>query len=182
MSKEQAPIERTRVLPLGVVVERRALDNPWQDHEWRPVAVMPGAPEGEQWKRLADGDGWVRYLVRTLPLELHRKETEAYKANLANRQPAIYVVLETVEEADAEFEVSARLVTASPYEAQDYLDSGETIVEGVPMPDGVIAWVNDFTETHHVDEPFRKRKRKDYRNEDEAFSRRPVAGNGKLRE
>ena len=181
MSKEQAPKERSRVMPLGVVVERRKLNNPWQDYEWRPVAVMPGAPEGDEWKRLADGDGWERYLVKTLPLELHRKETEAYKTNLNNRRPAIYVVLETVDEPDAAHEVSARLVTASPYEAQDYLDSGETIVEGVPMPEGVLAWINDFTETHHVDEPFRKRKRKDYRTEDAGFSRPPASGNGKLR-
>ena len=48
------------------------------------------------------------------------------------------------------------LVTASPYEAAAY---SEAIVEAVPMPDGLIAWVQDFVDRHHVDEPFEKRKR-----------------------
>ncbi len=30
-------------LPLGIVVERRAVDNPWIDHSWRSVAVIAGA-------------------------------------------------------------------------------------------------------------------------------------------
>ena len=51
------------------------------------------------------------------------------------------------------------LVTASPYEAQDYADSGEEIVEKVPMPPGLVAWVRDFVERHHVEEEFVKRKR-----------------------
>ena len=36
------------------------------------------------------------------------------------------------------------LATASPYEAQDYTDSGEEIVEKVMMPPGLVAWVRDF--------------------------------------
>ncbi|TIL52069.1 MAG: DUF3305 domain-containing protein, partial [Mesorhizobium sp.] len=27
---------------VGVIVERRALDNPWIDHVWVPVAVLAG--------------------------------------------------------------------------------------------------------------------------------------------
>ncbi len=37
-------------------------------------------------------------------------------------------------------------VTASAYEAQDYGDNGEDIVEAVPMPQGLEAWVRDFVE------------------------------------
>ena len=51
------------------------------------------------------------------------------------------------------------ITASSAYEAQDYLDSGEEIVEPVPMPDGLIAWIKDFTDTHFVEEPFIKRKR-----------------------
>ena len=49
-------------------------------------------------------------------------------------------------------------MTASPYEAQDYLDSGEEIVEAVPAPEGLVAWISAFIQAHHVDEPFKKRK------------------------
>ena len=152
--------ERMVSMPLGVVVERREIDNPWQDHEWRPVAVIPGAPPTDEWKDLARDERSVRYLAATVPLELHRKETEAYLVNFSNDLPLVYVLLTSDDEAGASHEIKPAQVTASPYEAQDYLDAGEDIVEGVAMPDGVIAWVQAFIDRHHVDEPFKKRKRK----------------------
>jgi hypothetical protein len=60
-------------------------------------------------------------------------------------------------EGDCPLEVL--LVTASPYEAQDYADNGEDLVEKVPMPAGLIAWVRDFAKLHYQDEPFKKRRR-----------------------
>ena len=33
--------EKMRV---GIVVERREIDNRWVDYTWQPVAVIPGAP------------------------------------------------------------------------------------------------------------------------------------------
>lgn len=44
------------------------------------------------------------------------------------------------------------------------------------MPDGVIAWVKAFCDHHHVDEPFKKRKRKEHDPNDAGFSRRPDHG------
>jgi hypothetical protein len=165
--------DRVQSMPVGIVIEWRRVDHPWQDHEWLPVAVIPGAAPVEEWKELARGDGWIRYLAATAPLELHRKETEGYKVNLSNDPPAIYVVLSQCEEGDAEHEVEATHVTVSSFEAQDYLDSGETIVEGVPMPEAIAAWVEAFVDVHHVDEPFRKRKRKRYDPGKTGLGRRP---------
>jgi hypothetical protein len=51
------------------------------------------------------------------------------------------------------------LVTASPFEAQDYADNGDDIVEKVPMPEGLVALVRDFVEAHHQEEVFQKRRR-----------------------
>ncbi|MDT2057996.1 MAG: DUF3305 domain-containing protein, partial [Planktomarina sp.] len=51
------------------------------------------------------------------------------------------------------------LATASPYEAQDYADTGEELVEKVPMPEGLAAWIRDYIEEHHEDEVFIKRRR-----------------------
>ena len=51
------------------------------------------------------------------------------------------------------------LVTASPFEAQDYADNGDDIVEKVPMPEGLVALVRDFVEAHHEEEVFHKRRR-----------------------
>lgn len=165
-------MERSRSIPVGVVLERRAIDNPWQDHRWSAVSVFVGAPEQADWKLLERGEGFERYHAATMELELHRKETEAYKVNLAG-QPSVYVILRQDDDPDSPYEVYPFLATASAYEAQDYLDSGEEIVEAVPMPEGLVAWVRDFCEEHHREEVFVKRKRSDHRHEQEKFAPRP---------
>lgn len=165
-------MDKQESMPLGVVVERREIDNPWQDHSWSAVAVMPGAADIEEWRLLASDEGWARYHADTLSLELHRSETEAYRTNLADNPPRVFVLLREDEE-DGGHEVAPFLVTASPYEAQDYLDSGEEIVDGVTMPDAVIAWVQAFIDAHHVDKPFYKRKRKRHETEQLGFGGPP---------
>jgi hypothetical protein len=154
-------MERRIRMALGVVVERRELDNRWQRFAWKPVAVLPGAPPVEEWRELVRGDRFVRWHAATLPLELHRTETEAYRVNLSGRSPAIYVVLRTIQPSakTAGNDVSPFAATASPYDAEGYME-GDDLVEAVPMPDGLIAWVRAFIDRHHVDQPFVKRKRK----------------------
>lgn len=154
------PVERMVSLPIGVIVERRALDNPWQDHAWLPVEIVPGASAVEDWLEIGHGDGWVRYLVGSAPLELHRRETEAYKVNLSSDLPRVYVLLRTDDTPDTSHEIRLFLVTASPYEAESYIGVDGGILESVPMPPELVAWVQAFVDRHHVDEPFQKRKRK----------------------
>jgi hypothetical protein len=55
--------------------------------------------------------------------------------------------------------VVVRHVTLSPGDAEAYMDS-ETTVDAVPIPDPVAAWLADYVAAFHVDEVFRKRKRK----------------------
>ena len=55
--------------------------------------------------------------------------------------------------------ILARVATASPFEAQDYADTGEELVEKVLMPEGLVAWVRDYVEAHHEDQVFVKRRR-----------------------
>jgi hypothetical protein len=168
-------------LPLGVVVEKRRIDHPWQPYRWLPTAVFAGAapmaPSGE-WTVLREGEDFIQYHAGTLPLDLFRKETEAYKVNLSQDPPRIFVVLRQGEDAEGDHPVMPSFVTASPYEAQDFLDSGDEIVEGVPMPPDVTAFVQDYVDRHHVDEPFYKRKRKRASSGDEAFSRKPPVERG----
>ncbi len=172
-------MRRQESLPLGVVVERREIEHPWQDFAWRPVAVIPGASPRDPlgpWLELARGEDWVRFHAGTLPLELFRKETEGYRVNLSQEPPRVFVCLRGAEDPECDHEVTPFLVTVCPYEAQDYLDSGEEIVEAVAMPEGVVAFVQAYIDEHHVDEPFYKRKRKGPRRPDESFVRRPPGG------
>jgi Protein of unknown function (DUF3305) len=146
-------------LRLGIVVERRQVDHPWQDHDWRPVAVLPGVAPLEDWRLIAEGPGFARYLAASLELELYPRETEGYRLNLTSAEPVVYVLLRR-REAGEGHEIEAFHVTVSPEEAQDYLDSDSEIVEGVPMPPLVRALVEDFVARHPSDAPFEKRQRK----------------------
>ncbi len=179
-------MENHETLPLGIVIERRRIDNPWQDFEWRAVTVIPGAaaldPEGE-WRVLGEGEDWIHYHGGTLTLELFRRETEGYKFNLTHEPPRLFVVLRSGEDQGCAHDVVPFLVTACPYEAQDYLDSGEELVEAVVMPSDVTAFVQAYINHHHVDEPFKKRKRKRHDPEDLGFGKpapvdRPRNGRG----
>jgi len=169
-------------LNIGVVIERKDSDSRWQDHTFRPVAVIPGAPDkanGDGWTVLRAGDDWTHFHAATVPLELFRGETEGYKVNLSNNPPHIYIVLSPGEEVD-DPEVVVHLVTACPFEAESYTEDSDQLVEGVPMPGEVAMWIKEFCDTHHKDTPFKKRKRKSYdpRKGDFAQGRRRGGGHG----
>jgi hypothetical protein len=161
-------------LPVGVVVERRRIDNPWQEFAWKPVEVIPGAPACEEWRVLRRGEGWVHYLAATLPIELHKRATLPYRINLASEPPLVYVVLRPAAEPGREFRPF--LVTVDPTEAEALMTGGEAIVEGVPMPEGMAAWVQAFVDAHHVEEPFRKLPRKRTALERPAYGRNGAQG------
>lgn len=149
-------------LDLGVVLERREIDNRWVDHVWHPAAVFTGAPPLEpkgEWRQLREGEGVSHWHAGTLRLELFEGETRGYKINLSNPTPHIYVVLMPGSEED-EPEVYIHMVTVCPYEAESYTEDSDQLVEGVPMPPEVAAWVKDFCDRHHKDVPFQKRKRR----------------------
>lgn len=142
---------------MGVVLERRETSNKWIDHSWHLVGLLPGAGPTRDWVELARGEDWVRYHAGTLPIEIFSGETEGYKYNLSLDPPVVFVVLDP--EAEGEREIEPSLVTVCPYEAQDYLDTSENEVQSIPMPPPVASWLAGFIEKHHVEEPFKKRKR-----------------------
>jgi hypothetical protein len=157
-----------RTLPLGIVLRRTPGVTRWVAEHWRASAVLPGAGQAE-WRELRREGPAVEYHVATVTLELHGADTEAYLHGLTALQPSVYVVLREADgDADAALvsdSAGARcplevvLATVSPYEAQDYCDSGEEIVEKVPMPAPLRAWVEAFVTEHHAEEAFVKRKR-----------------------
>lgn len=145
-------------IPLGVVIRRSPGVTRWAKWAWQVVAVMPGAGAAD-WRELRREGEAVEYHAVTLPLELYSTDTESYLATLAARIPGIVVVLRDNPDPDAKSPWRPLLVTASAYEAQDYLDSGDGLVAYVPMPAGLIAWIQDFCDQHHSETPFIKRQR-----------------------
>lgn len=160
-------------IPLGIVLEKRKSTHPWGDWIWRPVSVLPGAGDVSQWISLHKDDEVEHFHIATLPLVLHRKETEAFKLNIESETPHLYVVLRENEDDDAE-PFSAHTVTASPYDAQDYMDTSEDLIEKVPMPESVLEWIKAFILEHHVEETFKKRRRDRLNVEEQKFGKQPI--------
>ncbi len=145
-----------KAMPLGVVLRRAPGVTRWAPWSWKAVSVLPGAGQAK-WKLLREDACVTEFHAATVMLELHGAESEAYLTGLSDKIPAVYVVMRQSDNTDRPLDVL--LVTVSPYEAQDYADNGDDIVEKVPMPDGLIAWVRDFALAYHQQEEFVKRRR-----------------------
>lgn len=145
-----------QTIQIGVVVRRAPGATRWVKRVWHSVAVLPGAGPA-RWRELRREGEAVEYHAATLPLVLHRSETEAYLEAITAELPGVWVVM---RRAQGTFPFEVSLVTASPYEAQDYADGGEDLVGKVAMPPGLFAWVQEFVARHHQPQEFSKRRRK----------------------
>ncbi len=157
---------------VSVMVERRPAASQWVDWIWAPSEILEGEAAAEPFTRLGEtADGVDRFFAGSVELVLHRKETEAYRINLAGDR-VLYAVLLADDEAGTPWMLHA--VTASPYEAQDHLDSGDEIVEALPMPQAIAELIEAFCAFHHRAEPFIKRKRDRIKVEELKFGKEPI--------
>lgn len=147
-----------RELQVGAVVRRTPGVTRWVKDVWKPVAVIPGAPQAF-WKELVREGEVVDYHAGTVTMDLYRADVEAYLVSLNMIVPSIWVILDRDETRQSPSGWFVSAVTASAYEAQDALDSGESIVEPVPIPESMAAWIKEFIDMHYVEEPFKKRQR-----------------------
>jgi len=155
-----ALLKSAQSMPVGVVLRKSPGVTKWAKYAWRAVCILPGADPAD-WKLLRTEGGVSDYHVTTVPLTIYRSETEAYVHGLAANVPCVYVICRETNDPPKPLEVV--MVTASPYEAQDYSDNGEDIVEKVMMTPQVHAWIAAYVEEHHEDEAFVKRRRDKHR-------------------
>ena len=156
---------------VSVIAERRPAVGRWAEEVWRVVTVLDGQAAAEPFTPLGEGpDGAERFFAGSTQLLLHRKETEAYRTNLAGDR-VLYVIM-LPDEGDMPFTLYD--VTASPYEAQDHLDSGDELVEALPMSKEIASWIEVFCDFHHVEVPFKKRRRDKVDVEELKFSKEPI--------
>ena len=141
---------------VGVIAEWQAVDSPWCDHRWRVTAVLPGAAAVTPWAVLDEGPRHRRYFAGNAELLLFPLETDTLKHNLEGRQAAVYVFLRMTAVAPGMALLGA---TVCAGEAQAHVDTGSDLVEAVPMPPEIAAWVADFVARHHVERPSYKRRR-----------------------
>ncbi len=143
---------------LGVVVECRRVDHPWQPWRWRAIGVLVEPPETASWRVLVKDEHFTQYHAANLELALFRDETDHYKYNLSSDRPQLYVVMR--ETGADDFPWRPVRLSASPWEGQAFEELAEDRVDAVAMPPVVIGWVKEFVDRFHVERPFYKRKRK----------------------
>jgi uncharacterized protein DUF3305 len=163
-----APLSQIMV---GVVVERRKADSPWIDFLWRPVGILPDAPDMTEWSVLREEDDTLLFYAGSRTIDFHRSETARYRDNLATGSPLLWVVLSP---AEGEWPYALAAVTADPAEGEAFTEAGSNLVETVAMPDVVREAVESFVAEHHVEREFVKRKRD--RANPEALARRRAEG------
>jgi len=122
-----------RAVDLAVGFARVTLASRWADRVWWPVAIAPAGvvPAGAE------------AICGREELRLHADEAENYLLNLTAPTPVVFVIWRL--EADVP---SVLMVTASYGEAARMLDAGER-VEGLPLPDDLRGWIEDFARGHY---------------------------------
>jgi Protein of unknown function (DUF3305) len=141
---------------VGVVVRRRAIDNPWIDHIWSPVMLLDQVPAAAAWSVLSSEDGTTLYYAGSAFIDLFSADTANYRDNLMDGEPRVWVALRQ-QGGGAELELAK--VTADPTEGEALFESGIEVIGTVPMPPDVAAWVAAFVDAFHVEQVFQKRKR-----------------------
>ena len=151
-----------RELRVGAVVRRSPGVTRWAKEIWKPVAVIPGAPDAD-WKQLVRDGEVVDYHAGTVTMELFRADVEGYLVSLNMKEPSVWIILDRDITGQSPAGWVVTTITASAHDALDALDSGESIVEAVPIPESLAAWIKEFVDMHYVEDPFKKRRRDEIR-------------------
>ena len=170
------------LIAVKVIFEKKLLNNKWQSHEWEiHDLVLMDMESGDGFPPINNveilplrsidddsvKDNFGNYFFAEASIDIHRAEAEAYAENLQSSDPAIYIVLreglydDEIEESDENSDIDVHLaeVSLSPYNIQDYEDSGEDIIKKIPLKGPISDLLEKFVEQHFKPEEFIKRKR-----------------------
>jgi Protein of unknown function (DUF3305) len=135
-------------MPVGVVMQRRALHNRWQTHSWQALEIVPDAEPGlpAVHPMIQDRD-LARWLHTGFIMELFRDEAENYYLNVSAEKPGVFVMWRLEDEIAV-----PKQVTVSYGEAARMLDADER-VDNVPMPHEIRSWLEDFVQQYYRPQP-----------------------------
>ena len=103
---------------VGVVLRRRAIDNPWIDHMWSPAMILDEVPATAPWTVLSSEADATIYYAGAASIDLFSSDTANYRDNLADGEPRIWVAL---RRQDGGPELELTKVTADPTEGRSDL-------------------------------------------------------------
>jgi hypothetical protein len=144
------------IFKVGVLAQSRPPVTQWGTRLVRPIAIFAILPATAPGTKVNEEDGVETWYVGAGDVTLHSGDTGYYLDNLTSSRPSVWVALpETRDGARAK----VHLVTLDPYEGEGLAGDVALVVEAVPMPDAVRARLEAFIAAHHVDIPFKKRRR-----------------------
>ena len=147
--------------PVAVTLRRTPLANRWVSERWEPVAVEPESePSPPGAVMVADDAAGTCWRFGGQTIELHRSEAEGYHLNITSPEPKVFVMWRMTEDPGTEPAARPVIVTASYSQAARMLDGGEQ-VDALPMPSGLLAWLQPFVAEHYKPEARRKVRRND---------------------
>lgn len=148
----------TNALPIGVVMQRKILNNRWQSHQWRPVEVMI-APVTNQAGPicLRSDEADTRWLFGGFDIRLYTDEAEGYFLNISSPTPCWFVMFR-MEEVDGQEVAVPKSVTLSYNQAARLMDAGE-VVETLPASAEIIERMQAFVDDQYRPEPKKKRRK-----------------------
>ena len=165
-------MEAEIVREVTIVLERRPSRHPWGTDIWKPLAVLDEALFTDGWREVEADSGCHVFHYGPVPVTLHRRLGEAYDANIETEKPALWVMLDDEDNEPVPYRV--RGVTLDPYEAMGVLDSGEGLVERLPVPASILQWMVGYLKEMPEPEQFRKRKRVNHKGEEQKFGKIPI--------
>jgi hypothetical protein len=155
---------------IGVVVERHAIESQWATHRWHPGAVLLDVPDTAPWTKLSVAGAVTRYYAGAATITLVPSESESYLYNLASREPQVWFILRPRTPGPDGRDVELESVTVAAGEAEALAGGIDIIVESVPMPEEIVAWVADFVRAHPSTPKQFKRKRSKHVSEGQEFA------------
>ncbi|MCC1481661.1 DUF3305 domain-containing protein [Roseibaca sp. Y0-43] len=144
-----------QILRVSVLAARRPPVTRWGNAELRPSAVLPQEPAVAPNTLLTSDGGLETWYLGGRDMVLYSGDTSHHKDNLLSGRPSVWVVIRGQDPRSAQVVD----VTADPYEGEGYASDLDLTVEAVPMPISLRNAVKAFVEAHHVEIPFKKRKR-----------------------
>ena len=150
---------------VSVTLERsQRTHKQWSYVEWKAIGVVPAQPADDKYRTLIHSEpGCERYLCGPFPVELYKDGSESYWNNLMAAQPSLFVVCRQ-DETDGD--MNPFIVTFNYDEIIGYMEVDDHVFS-FPIPDDLYVWVEKFVVDHYQPHTPKKRKRKNWSQEDE---------------
>lgn len=151
--------------PVSVIMEREQIRHRnWLVPRWRLVGIVAGqhiADQNPGASVVHNDQGREQLLWTGFRVRLYRDSAESYWYNLVGNNPSLFLICRQ----DPEGDLVPFLVTANYDEAGAHMEADDEVFSA-PIPPEMREWLEHYVMDHYRPEPPKKRKRKNWKEED----------------